>query len=81
MEIEYMIYFFIKREKRTTLQVHSNFKLLKAETGFCKSSDLRILLQETHLNIGSTSLPNLKKIFVKNLEILHQPNLTLPTIN
>ena len=34
MEIEYMIYFSIKKEKTTALQVHSNLKLLKAETGF-----------------------------------------------
>ena len=34
MEIEYMSYFFIKKEKTTGLQVHSNLKLLKADTGF-----------------------------------------------
>ena len=41
-------------------------------TGLSKSSDLGILLQETHLNIGPTSLATFKKICVKNLEILYQ---------
>ena len=34
MEIEHMTYVFIKKGKTTALQVHSNFRLLKAETGF-----------------------------------------------
>ena len=41
-------------------------------TGLSKSSDLGILLQETHLKLVSTSLATFKKIWVKNLEILHQ---------
>ena len=46
--------------------------------GLSKSSHLGILLQETHLNIGPTSLATFKKMWVKNLEILQQqlePNL------
>ena len=43
-------------------------------TGLSKSSDLGILLQETHSNICPTSLVSFKKIWVKNLEILQQQN-------
>ena len=36
------------------------------------SKSLGFLLQDTHLDIGPTSLATFKKIYVKNLEILHQ---------
>ena len=77
MEIEYMIYFSIKKAKNncfaSTLKsqaLESWNWVLVLITGFSKSSGLGILLQETHLNISPTSLATFKKIWVKNLELL-----------
>ena len=79
MEIEYIICFFIKTEKNnyfaSTLKsqaLQSWNWVLVLIMGLSKSSDLGILLQETHLNIGPTSLATFKKICVKILEILYQ---------
>ena len=76
MEIEHMTYFFIKKEKQLLCkyaQISGSWKLKLGfgfNYGLNKSSELGILLHETHLNNVPTSLATFKRIRVKNLEIL-----------